>query len=159
EDLLVASVATCFAVTLVAVLERRDLALRDLDVTGTGHVTKRDDGRFGFVAIELTARVETDAAAVDAVRHAGSYAERACLVSMAPDVRVPVDLVVQPAPRRLEVVDRSTAPDRGRNAGGARAGACRRAGLRARPADRGRGRCGPRVPTRVRDRVPREPAR
>ena len=104
EDLLVASVATCFAVTLVAVLERRDLALRDLDVTGTGHVTKRDDGRFGFVAIELTARVETDAAAVDAVRHAGSYAERACLVSMALDVPVHVDLVVQPAPRHLEVV-------------------------------------------------------
>jgi len=104
EDLLVASVASCFAVTLVAVLERRDLPLRDLDVTGTGHVTRRDDGRFGFVAIELTARVETEAAAVDAVRHAASYAERACLVSMALDVPVHVDLVVEPAPRRLEVV-------------------------------------------------------
>jgi len=104
EDLLVASVATCFTVTLVAVLERRNLPLHDLSVTGTGHVTKRDDGRFGFVAIELTATVETEAAAADTVRHAASYAERACLVSMALDVPVHVDLVIQPAPRRLDVI-------------------------------------------------------
>ena len=61
EDLLVASVASCYAVTLVAVAERRDLPLYELDVSGTGHVTKRDDGRFGFVAIELTASVRTAA--------------------------------------------------------------------------------------------------
>jgi peroxiredoxin-like protein len=104
EDLLVAAVASCFSVTLVAVLERRDLPLRDLSVTGTGHVTARDDGRFGFVAIELTATVETDAASADAVRHAAKHAERACLVSMALEIPVHVDVVVQPAPRRLEVV-------------------------------------------------------
>ena len=104
EDLLVAATASCFTVTLVAVLERRDLPLRGLNVTGTGHVTKRDDGRFGFVAIELTVLVETDRAAAEAVRHAASYAERACLVSMALDVPVHVDLVVQPAPTRFEVV-------------------------------------------------------
>jgi peroxiredoxin-like protein len=97
EDLLVASVASCFTVTLVAVLERRDLPLSDLDVTGTGHVTGRDDGRFGFVAIELTAMVRTDQRSVEAVRHAAKYAERACLVSIALDVPVHVDLVVEPA--------------------------------------------------------------
>jgi hypothetical protein len=47
--------------------------------------------------------VETDEAALEAVRHAASYAERACLVSMALDVPVHVDAVVQ-APTRLEVV-------------------------------------------------------
>jgi peroxiredoxin-like protein len=103
EDLLVAAVASCYSVTLVAVLERRDLPLRDLTVSGTGHVGTRDDGRFGFVAIELTAMVETDEAALEAVRHAASYAERACLVSMALDVPVHVDAVVR-APTRLEVV-------------------------------------------------------
>ena len=103
EDLLVAAVASCFSVTLVAVLEKRDLPLRDLSVTGTGHVTARDDGRFGFVAIELTALVETDEVALEAVRHAARYAERACLVSMALDVPVHVDAVVQ-APTRLAVV-------------------------------------------------------
>ena len=104
EDLLVAAAASCFTVTLVAVLERRDLPLRDLSVTGTGHVATRDDGCLGFVAIELTAKVNTDWPAVEAVRHAAKYAERACLVSMALDVPVHVDVVVQPVPIRLEVV-------------------------------------------------------
>jgi organic hydroperoxide reductase OsmC/OhrA len=104
EDLLVAAAASCFSLTLVAVLERRDLPLRELSVTGTGHVTRRDDGRFGFVALELTARVETDEVAVEAVRHAASFAERACLVSTALDVPVHVDLIVRPALHRLEVV-------------------------------------------------------
>ena len=61
EDLLVASVASCYAVTLVAVAEKRCVPLHALRVTGTGHLTKRDDGRFGFVAIELTASIETEA--------------------------------------------------------------------------------------------------
>jgi peroxiredoxin-like protein len=104
EDLLVASAASCFTVTLVAVLERRDLPLRDLNVTGTGHVTARDEGRFGFVAIELTATVETEKPSVDAVRRAAKYAERACLVSMALNVPVHVELVVKTALSRLEVV-------------------------------------------------------
>jgi len=104
EDLLVASAASCFTVTLVAVLERRDLPLRDLNVTGTGHVTARDDGRFGFVAIELTATVETEKPSLDAVRRAAKYAERACLVSMALDVPVHVDVVVRPVERPLEAV-------------------------------------------------------
>lgn len=104
EDLLVASVASCFTVTLVAVLERRDLPLHGLNVTGTGHVTGRDDGRFGFVAIELTAAVSTDELAIDAVEHAAKYAERACLVSMALEIPVHVDVVVRAAPTRLEVV-------------------------------------------------------
>ena len=104
EDLLVAAVASCFSVTLVAVLERRDLPLHDLTVSGTGHVTARDDGRFGFVAIELTVTAMTDEATVEAVRHAAKHAERACLVSMALDIPVHVDLAVHPAPRHLEVV-------------------------------------------------------
>jgi organic hydroperoxide reductase OsmC/OhrA len=104
EDLLVASVASCFTVTLVAVLERRDLPLHGLDVTGTGHITARDDGRFGFVAVELTAVIETDEASIDAVRRSAKYAERACLVSMALDVPVHVDIVVRAVRHPLEVV-------------------------------------------------------
>lgn len=104
EDLLVAAAASCFTVTLVAVLEQRDLPLRDLNVTGTGHVTARDDGRFGFVAIELTATVGTDGPSVEAVRHAAKYAERACMVTLALDVPVHIDVVVEPVPTRLQVV-------------------------------------------------------
>jgi organic hydroperoxide reductase OsmC/OhrA len=104
EDLLVASVASCFAVTLVAVAERRELPLHDLHVSGTGHLTGRDDGRFGFVAIELTAVVQTDELAIEALERAAKHAERACLVSMALDVPVHVEVVVQPVPRTFEIV-------------------------------------------------------
>lgn len=104
EDLLVASVASCYTVTLAAVAERRDLPLHELHVSGTGHLTARDDGRFGFVAIELTAAIKTDEQALEAVERAAKYAERACLVSMALDVPVHVEAVVRPIIRALEVV-------------------------------------------------------
>ena len=104
EDLLVASVASCFTVTMVAVAERRDLPLYGLDVTGTGHVTMRDDGRLGFVAIELTALIQTAEPSVETMTRAAKYAERACLVSMALDVPVHLETVVQPVTRALELV-------------------------------------------------------
>ena len=104
EDLLVASVASCYAVTLLAVAERRDLPLHDLHVSGTGHLTGRDDGRFGFVAIELTVTMRTAEQSIEALEKAAHYAERACLVSMALDIPVHVEIVVRPASRVFEVV-------------------------------------------------------
>ena len=104
EDLLVAAVASCFAVTMVAVAERRDLPLYQLDVTGTGHLTQRDDGRFGFVAVELTAHIQTAEPSIEALTRAAKYAERACLISMALDVPVHLETVVEPITRALEVV-------------------------------------------------------
>jgi organic hydroperoxide reductase OsmC/OhrA len=104
EDLLVASVASCYTVTLVAVAERRELPLHSLHVSGTGHLTARDDGRFGFVAIELTAVIRTDEQALEAMERAAKHAVRGCLVSMALDVPVHVDVTVRPITRALEVV-------------------------------------------------------
>jgi organic hydroperoxide reductase OsmC/OhrA len=104
EDLLVAAVASCYSVTLVAVAERRELPLHSLHVSGTGHLTGRDDGRFGFVAIELTAVIRTDEPAIEAMERAAKHAGRACLVSMALDVPVHVDVTVRPLSRALEVV-------------------------------------------------------
>jgi organic hydroperoxide reductase OsmC/OhrA len=104
EDLLVAAVASCFSVTLVAVAERRELPLHSLHVSGTGHLTARDDGRFGFVAIELTAGIRTDAHVLDAMERAAKHAGRACLVSMALDVPVHVDAIVTPVTSVMEVV-------------------------------------------------------
>jgi organic hydroperoxide reductase OsmC/OhrA len=104
EDLLVASAASCYAVTLVAAAERRDLPLHELHVSATGHLTIRDDGRFGFVAIELTVAIGTDEASVEVMERTAHYAERACLVSMALDVPVHLDVAVRPATRALEAV-------------------------------------------------------
>lgn len=103
EDLLVAAVASCYTVTLAAVAEQRELPLHDVHVSGTGHLTARDDGRFGFVAIELTVAIGTDELAIEAVERAAKRAERACLVSMALDVPVHVEVVVRPVSRALEI--------------------------------------------------------
>jgi organic hydroperoxide reductase OsmC/OhrA len=103
EDLLIASVATCYAVTFVAIAERREVPVYALDVTGTGHLSKRDDGSFGFVAIELTARVETAPELAGAAEGVGELAEEGCLVAAALDVPVHVDVVVA-TPEAAEVV-------------------------------------------------------
>ncbi len=92
EDLLVASAAACFTVTLVAVAERMDVPLLELGVTGTGHIGKRDDGRFGFVAIELDIDLETTPERVELAERAAEAAEERCLVSMA--LEIPVHVAV-----------------------------------------------------------------
>jgi organic hydroperoxide reductase OsmC/OhrA len=95
EDLLVAATASCFAVTLVAIAERREIPLLDLRVSGTGHVSRRDDGRFGFVAIELDVEIETTVASARAAESAARRAESACLVGQALDVPVHVGVMVR----------------------------------------------------------------
>ena len=97
EDLLVASAASCYAVTLVAVGERADVPVRALSVTAAGHVTRRDDGKFGFVAIELDVRFETDPDLVDAAGRAAAKAKDLCIVTMALDVPVRLGVDVRAA--------------------------------------------------------------
>jgi organic hydroperoxide reductase OsmC/OhrA len=75
EDLLVTATASCYAVTLAAIAERREIPLHGLKVSGTGHVSRPDDGRFGFVAIELDAEIETNAASVRAAETAATVAD------------------------------------------------------------------------------------
>jgi organic hydroperoxide reductase OsmC/OhrA len=102
EDLLVASAASCFVLTLAAVAERREAPLIDATVTATGHVSRRADGRFGFTVIEIQADLETVPGAEDAVRSAAVAAEARCLVSQALDVPVHVGVsvrAVEPAAR------------------------------------------------------------
>ena len=49
----------CFVVTLSAVAERRNVPLIDATVSASGHISRRDDGRFGFTVIEIDAELET----------------------------------------------------------------------------------------------------
>lgn len=93
EDLLVASAASCFVLTLAAVAERREAPLLDATVTATGHMSRRDDGRFGFTVIEIDALLETIAGAERAVSSAAAVAEKRCLISQA--LEVPVHVAVQ----------------------------------------------------------------
>jgi len=94
EDLLVTAVCSCFALTLAAVAERREAPLLDATVTATGHMSRRDDGRFGFTVIEVDAQLETIPGGEDAVRKAAVIAEDRCLVAQALDVPVHVATVV-----------------------------------------------------------------
>ena len=95
EDLLVASAATCFAVTLAAIVRRRTIPLLSLHVDGNGHVGPRDDGQLGFTSIELHVTAETDSAdAVSQLETAIERAENGCLVAMALNIPVNVHATV-----------------------------------------------------------------
>src|SRR5436305_5363018 len=96
EELLVASAASCYSVTLAAVAERREIPLHDVRVSGTGHVSRRDDGRFGFVAIELDLEIQTTAASMRAAESAADRAKEVCLISLALDVPIHVGVAVKP---------------------------------------------------------------
>jgi peroxiredoxin-like protein len=95
EDMLVAATATCYALTLAAVAERRALPLRSLAITAAGHVAKRADGRFGFVVIELGVKVTTDEGFESEAENASQRAETACIISNALAVPVEVELEVR----------------------------------------------------------------
>ncbi|MGE5274048.1 MAG: OsmC family protein [Verrucomicrobiota bacterium] len=94
EDLVVTSAASCFALTLAAVAERHEAPLLDATITATGHMSRRDDGTFGFTVIEIDAALETISGGENAVRRAAADAEGRCLVSRALDVPVHVAVAV-----------------------------------------------------------------
>ena len=101
EELLVGATASCFAITLVAVAERLELPLQALEVSGTGHVSRRDDGRFGFVAIELDVTLDAPPASEHVIDEAIGLTKERCIVSMALDVPLHVGVTV--ARQREEV--------------------------------------------------------
>jgi len=94
EDLLVGSIGTCFAVTLVAIAERRDVPLHGLDVAARGRVTQRHDGRAGFVEATLHVSLLTDPGREEEAIAAAEAAERGCLVAASLDfpVRLMLDV-------------------------------------------------------------------
>ena len=90
EDLFVGAVATCFTVTLVSAARRRNVPVRALEVRSFGDVTRRPDGRFGFVAVELMVELETDAGHEGEAQGALLDAEESCLVAVSLDTPVSV---------------------------------------------------------------------
>jgi len=98
EDMLVGAVASCYALTLTAVAERRAVPLRELTVVGAGHVTRRADRRFGFVVIELSVELTTEEGCEQTARDAAEKAKSVCIVSNAIEVPVELELVVRTIP-------------------------------------------------------------
>jgi organic hydroperoxide reductase OsmC/OhrA len=110
EDLLVAAVASCFALTLDSVARARTLNLGDVAIEATGHVTRRAEGRLGFVVVELLVDLTVEGGAEAEAESAARDAHRACLVAHALDVPVELELRVRAAkPERLVCADDVTA--------------------------------------------------
>jgi organic hydroperoxide reductase OsmC/OhrA len=101
EDMLVAATATCYALTLSAIAERRSIPIWDLSVLGAGHVSRRADHVFGFIVIELAVEVTTEEGRETDVEEVAELAEHGCIVNDA--LKVPVEV-------ELKVLTKATAP-------------------------------------------------
>jgi uncharacterized OsmC-like protein len=92
EDFFVGSVASCLAITLAGIAERRDLPLHGLEVAGDGVVGRREDGALGFTRMSFHASIKTDPGYEELAREVARKAERGCLVAVS--LALPVELEV-----------------------------------------------------------------
>lgn len=97
EDAFVAAAGSCLAVTIVAVAEHQQLPLHGLSVQAEGFAGRRADGRYGFVRLEQTVRLQTDADHEEAARHVVAKAEDGCLVTVSLDLPVHTTVEVRTA--------------------------------------------------------------
>jgi organic hydroperoxide reductase OsmC/OhrA len=97
EDLLVASVASCYVITFESVAAQRELAVHRLAVEGVGHVTRRAEGRVGFVVIELRVELTVDAGCVEQAERIARAAKQRCLIGHALEVPIELELDVRAA--------------------------------------------------------------
>jgi organic hydroperoxide reductase OsmC/OhrA len=95
EDFLVASVASCYVITLRGVAAHRGLTLHALNVEGVGHVTRRAEGRVGFVVIELHVDLTVDPDCVEQAEHLARAAKQRCLVGHALEIPIELELDVR----------------------------------------------------------------
>ena len=97
EDFFVGAAASCLAVTLTGLAQREELPLYALTVSGDGVAGRRDDGRFGFIRLDLHVELETDPGQEERAASLAHRAEEGCLVSASLDVPVAVTVAVRAA--------------------------------------------------------------
>jgi organic hydroperoxide reductase OsmC/OhrA len=93
EELLIASLATCFELTMISVAEYRDVPLHDVRVDATGHV-ERKNHLYKLILLELDIHAETDLGRRGDIEYIAQMAREGCLVGNALDVPVRVDLAI-----------------------------------------------------------------
>jgi organic hydroperoxide reductase OsmC/OhrA len=91
EELLIASAATCFELTLIALAEYKDVPLRSARVDATGHV-ERKEHLYRLILLELDVHVETDAGREHEVRRIAEMAHEGCVVGNALDVPIRLEI-------------------------------------------------------------------
>jgi organic hydroperoxide reductase OsmC/OhrA len=94
EALLLAACVASYELTVVSAARARGVPLHAVEVTGAGHVTRRDDGRLGFIVIEIDARLSTDGDRIDELGLVAELAKDACIVLLALDVPIHVRVAV-----------------------------------------------------------------
>src|SRR5581483_2807426 len=94
EDLLVAAVASSYAIPLSALAASHGVPLHSLDVVAAGDATRRVEGSFGFTVIELDVSIATDRPHEDSARTIAELAAEGCLVtaSLSTPVRVSAEI-------------------------------------------------------------------
>jgi osmotically inducible protein OsmC len=98
EDFFVAAAASCLAVTLSGIAERRGLPLHQLEVGGAGVVGRRDDGAFGFTRLSLRVTIKTDVGQEELVREVAQKAKEGCLVTVSLALPVELEVVIETVP-------------------------------------------------------------
>jgi organic hydroperoxide reductase OsmC/OhrA len=93
EDFLVASAASCLAVTFTGLARRAGLAYERLAVAGDGVCGTRADGRFGFTKLTLRFELETSGDPEEA-RNLAAQADARCLIAASLDLPVETEIVV-----------------------------------------------------------------
>jgi organic hydroperoxide reductase OsmC/OhrA len=93
EELLIASLATCFELTMIAVAQNRNVPLHDVRVDATGHV-ERKGYLYKLILLELDVHAETDIGRRGEIEHIAQVAHEGCLVGNALDVPVRLELAV-----------------------------------------------------------------
>ncbi len=94
EDFLVGATASCVAITLQGIAEKRGLPLRSLRVGGEGTVGRREDGRFGFTGVRLKIEIETEPGSEELAREVARQADETCLVAVSLDLPVEAEIEV-----------------------------------------------------------------
>lgn len=103
EELLLAACASCYELTIVAVARKDDIPIYSLEVRSAGHVTRRSDGRLGFVVIELDVELVTSPDRIEDADAAARRAKDVCIVTLA--LEVPVHLRVNARARAMQLVE------------------------------------------------------
>ncbi len=94
EELLVASLASCYELTVAAIAEYEGVPLHDVRVDATAHVERKDDN-YRFMLFELDVELETDAGHERAMEHVAEAANDRCMVGCALDVPVRLNVEVR----------------------------------------------------------------
>jgi organic hydroperoxide reductase OsmC/OhrA len=94
EELLIASVAACFELTLIALAEYKEVPLRTARVDATGHV-ERKGHLYRLILLELDVHAQTEAGCEGEVRRIAEMAHEGCLVGKALDVPIRLEISIE----------------------------------------------------------------